>query len=44
MTLDVGKLKIIIGKEFKIEGDTLTVPFGCTLDQIAEFLSKEVRE
>ena len=40
--LDVGSLSIIVGKDFKIESNTLTVPFGSTLDQVAEFLSVEL--
>jgi hypothetical protein len=36
--LDLGDLHLVVGSKFKLEGKVLTVPHGCTLDEIDAFL------
>jgi hypothetical protein len=40
--LALGDLHFVLGSKFKLEGKVLTVPHGCTLDEIDAFL-KTVR-
>jgi hypothetical protein len=40
--LDFGDLHLVVGSKFKLDGKVLTVPHGCTLDEIDAFL-KSIR-